>query len=205
MTVMEDPPPRGIALRAFTGAGFRFDPGSLCLELLATSGSSVLGYQDTLLTPADLAAWAAQSRLAPTPGLEITELDVVLARQFRDALHRMATTWIDEKRPRPEDLDLINQAANHQPLTPAIGQNGERRWQGSTNGPQLLATIAHDAISLLTGSRARHIRRCAAEHCGLIYVDISRPGNRRWCSMERCGNLHKVRMSRARKSSPMST
>jgi predicted RNA-binding Zn ribbon-like protein len=200
ISIMDDPRTRGIVLRAFTGAGFRFDPGSLCLELLATSGSSALGFQDTLLTPADLAAWTAQSRLAPTPALEISELDVVLARQFRDALHRMATARIDEERPRPEDLDLINRAANHLPLTPAIGQDGERRWQGSTNGPQLLATIAHDAVNLLTGSLARHLRRCAAEHCGLIYVDISRPGNRRWCSMERCGNLHKVRMSRARKS-----
>ncbi|MEE1805114.1 CGNR zinc finger domain-containing protein, partial [Streptomyces sp. BE133] len=28
--------------------------------------------------------------------------------------------------------------------------------------------------------------------------DTSRPGRRRWCAMERCGNLHKVRAHRAR-------
>ena len=39
---------------------------------------------------------------------------------------------------------------------------------------------------------------CAAEDCGLLFVDASRPGQRRWCSMERCGNLAKVRGHRAR-------
>jgi len=39
---------------------------------------------------------------------------------------------------------------------------------------------------------------CGADNCALIYLDTSRPGNRRWCSMERCGNRAKVRGHRSR-------
>jgi predicted RNA-binding Zn ribbon-like protein len=39
---------------------------------------------------------------------------------------------------------------------------------------------------------------CGADNCYLIYLDTSRPGNRRWCSMERCGNRAKVRGHRSR-------
>jgi predicted RNA-binding Zn ribbon-like protein len=41
---------------------------------------------------------------------------------------------------------------------------------------------------------------CAGERCHLIYADTSRPGRRRWCSMEHCGNRHKVRALRARRA-----
>ena len=34
----------------------------------------------------------------------------------------------------------------------------------------------------------------------LLFVDQSRPGSRRWCSMQRCGNLAKVRSYRDRES-----
>jgi predicted RNA-binding Zn ribbon-like protein len=31
-----------------------------------------------------------------------------------------------------------------------------------------------------------------------MFYDTSRPGNRRWCSMQRCGNRHKVGNYRTR-------
>jgi predicted RNA-binding Zn ribbon-like protein len=60
-----------------------------------------------------------------------------------------------------------------------------------------LSTLARDAIYLFTGPLAERIRVCAADDCGLLFVDQSRPGGRRWCSMQRCGNLAKVRKHRA--------
>lgn len=63
-----------------------------------------------------------------------------------------------------------------------------------------MATVARDAVELLTGPFVHRIRTCAAVDCHLVYVDTSRPGRRRWCSMEHCGNRHKVRALRARHS-----
>ena len=59
-----------------------------------------------------------------------------------------------------------------------------------------LSSIARDAIDLLAGPLGHRIRVCAAEDCAFLFVDASRPGTRRWCSMQRCGNLAKIRTHR---------
>ncbi len=43
-----------------------------------------------------------------------------------------------------------------------------------------------DAIDLAREGIER-VRVCAADNCSMIYLDSSRNGSRRWCSMERCG------------------
>jgi predicted RNA-binding Zn ribbon-like protein len=35
------------------------------------------------------------------------------------------------------------------------------------------------------------VRECAGEDCGALFLDTSRPGTRRWCSMDTCGNRAK--------------
>ena len=43
-------------------------------------------------------------------------------------------------------------------------------------------------IDLLAGPQVDKVRECAEETCSILFVDASRPGKRRWCSMNRCGN-----------------
>jgi predicted RNA-binding Zn ribbon-like protein len=57
--------------------------------------------------------------------------------------------------------------------------------------PQALSTLAREMIELLSGPLSGRIRECASDNCPLVFVDSSRPGARRWCAMERCGNRHK--------------
>ncbi len=63
---------------------------------------------------------------------------------------------------------------------------------------QALSTLARDLQALVASPLARRVRVCASDTCGLIFVDASRPGRRRWCSMERCGTIAKTRAHRAR-------
>ncbi|MCU1627780.1 MAG: hypothetical protein JWP64_2729 [Pseudonocardia sp.] len=142
---------------------------------------------------ADLAAWADRSRLTPTPVLEIPQAEVVDARRLRDALLRVVIAHTRSEPPSPDDLEVVNQAAVRPALASAIAPTGKRRWAGTSNGTHLLATVARDAVELSTGPYAHRIRTCAAEDCHLVYGDTSRPGRRRWCSIEHCGNRHKVR------------
>ncbi|WP_051948121.1 CGNR zinc finger domain-containing protein [Streptomyces scabiei] len=200
----------GIRLRSYSGNVFRFDPGALCLELLVTGGPGALTRYEVLHTPDDLVEWADQSRLTPTPlALRVTEDDVAYARGLRDALTRTVVSRVvggglPELGIAPADtvdLDLVNEAAARPPLAPAIGADGARGWAaGTATGVQLLSTVARDAVDLLTGPYAERIRMCAGDRCYLLYVDTSRPGRRRWCSMEHCGNRHKVRAHRVRRS-----
>jgi predicted RNA-binding Zn ribbon-like protein len=63
-----------------------------------------------------------------------------------------------------------------------------------------LAAVARDAVDLLSGPLAGRIRECGADDCALLFVDASRPGRRRWCSMEACGNRAKAAAFRRREA-----
>lgn len=202
--------PSGLLLRHPDGSSFRFDPGALCLELLPTGGPGPLSYFEVLREPADLVRWAEESRLpaglgpgdgpGPGPGaaLVVSPAEVADARALRDALWRLAEGHVDGTPPGPDDLATLNGAAAHPPLTARLTSGGDRVWAPGGTGAGLLSTVARDAVDLFTGAYAHRIRMCGAHGCRLLFVDTSRPGRRRWCSMERCGNRHKVRAHRAR-------
>jgi predicted RNA-binding Zn ribbon-like protein len=63
---------------------------------------------------------------------------------------------------------------------------------------QALSTVARDAVELFGRRGTDRIRSCSADDCELVFYDESRSNNRRWCSMQRCGNRAKVRAHRAR-------
>lgn len=195
---MASGPHPGLTLRSHTGSTYLFDPGALCLELLPTGGPGPYRVYEVLHEPGDLAAWAERSRLAPTPVLEITAAELTTARHFRDTLFAVVQARTRGEPPAAADLEIVNEAAARPPLVPAVTADGTRGWQSPGTGTQLLSTLARDAIELLTGPYAQRIRVCAAADCQLMYVDTSRPGRRRWCSMEHCGNRHKVRAHRSR-------
>lgn len=52
---------------------------------------------------------------------------------------------------------------------------------------------ALDAARLLTSDERERVRQCADAHCGWLFLDTSRNGTRRWCSMQSCGNRNKAR------------
>ena len=73
-------------------------------------------------------------------------------------------------------------------------------WAAPVRATQALSTLAREMIELLSGPLSGRIRECASGDCPLVFVDTSRPGARRWCAMERCGNRHKLRALRARRA-----
>ena len=56
----------------------------------------------------------------------------------------------------------------------------------------LLAAIARSAAELFVRGPGAPVRKCANPECILYFLDTSRTGERRWCSMAACGNRHKV-------------
>ena len=119
-------------------------------------------------------------------------------REVRDALWGIALARAGGTDPDPGDVALVNAAAAEPPLVALIAADGTRAWAPGATGARLLATLARDAVELLTGPHADRVRVCGADNCDLVFADTSRPGRRRWCSMDRCGNRHKVRAHRAR-------
>ena len=67
------------------------------------------------------------------------------------------------------------------------------------NGPLVpLAALARAAAVLVTTVPPGRLRECAADDCVRWFVDSSKGGRRRWCSMATCGNRAKAARYRAR-------
>jgi predicted RNA-binding Zn ribbon-like protein len=96
------------------------------------------------------------------------------------------------------DRQVINAAAAWPPPVPVLAAGDRAGVAGPVTTTQALSALARDAVDLFAGPLAGRIRVCSADDCGLLFVDQSRPGTRRWCSMQRCGNLAKVRRHRSR-------
>jgi predicted RNA-binding Zn ribbon-like protein len=175
---------------------FRF-LGRLSLDFAVTGGDGPYAVFETLHGAGDLARWLAECELA-AGGLAVTAADLAAARRLRRAIWNAADAVVDGGAPAAGDLALINEAAAQPPLVPRIDPTLGRGWD-DPRAEQALSDIARDAIALLSdpAQRAR-LRRCASPDCELIFYDSSRPGRRRWCSTERCGDRMRARAYRER-------
>jgi predicted RNA-binding Zn ribbon-like protein len=63
----------------------------------------------------------------------------------------------------------------------------------------ILAPIAESAADLLTTADFNLVKRCEDESCVRWFSDQTKSHHRRWCSMELCGNRHKVAAYRKRR------
>lgn len=70
-----------------------------------------------------------------------------------------------------------------------------RRW---TDPQQLLQPIAETIADLLAHADFHLIRACEGKGCTLMFLDITKSHQRRWCSMAVCGNRAKAAAHRAR-------
>ncbi|GGQ04237.1 CGNR zinc finger domain-containing protein [Streptosporangium pseudovulgare] len=103
----------------------------------------------------------------------------------------------------PQDaLAVINGFAAAPPPVPVVTPSFQRGWATPVTGAQFLSAVARDAVELFGGPMASRVRVCGGQRCLLIFLDTSRPGARRWCSMDRCGNRSKLRTRRDRAPRP---
>lgn len=175
---------------------FLFIAGRPCLDLAATVGERWRRGFERLRTPPDLGRWLVEAGLAPTPPpVRRPELDS--ARALRDAIYPAAKLAGAGELDR-DDLAQINHWAQRPPPTPQLDRSRQVSWVAERPVEAALAMIARDAIDLISGPFAGRIRECAAADCALLFVDTSRPGRRRWCSMDGCGNRVKTRTYRHR-------
>jgi predicted RNA-binding Zn ribbon-like protein len=174
---------------------FHFLAGRLCLDLVATVGERWRRSFERLREPADLTRWLGDCSLA-LPELPVTPEELEATRELREAVNRIARGRAAGHDAPPGDLAIVNAAAAHPDLVPQLPPG----WRAPLSVSAALSTIARDAIALLSGPQADRIRECARPDCALLFVDASRPGTRRWCSMGGCGNRTKTAAYRRRRA-----
>ena len=179
---------------------FHFLGGRPSLDFVATQGERWRRNFERLREPADLGRWAVEAGLLAEPP-PVTAADLASAQQLREAIYRTAKL-AGEGTPAAADVELINDWAARPALAPRLSAEGAdvELMPGPDPASALLSTLARDAIDLVTGPFAHRVRECGSDTCALLFVDTSRPGRRRWCSMEGCGNRAKTKDYRKRKA-----
>jgi predicted RNA-binding Zn ribbon-like protein len=188
----------------------------LCLEFTNTASARATAApkEHLLHSYADLLAWSVQRQIvtpaaaqrleagaAEHPAAAAEALGEAVA--LREALYRIFTRYADGELPIAADLARLNAtlgtAAAQRRL---VGGEGSFTWQWEEDSDDLaspLWRIAQSAADLLTSPELDRVRECAKEHCNWLFVDRSKNRSRRWCDMQQCGNVAKVRRYRSRK------
>jgi predicted RNA-binding Zn ribbon-like protein len=191
----------GRVLNDTRGGSFRFDAGAICLDFAHTGGEGPYAVFETLHRPADLGEWLAQPPLSAVLSVPVTARELTAAKALRQAIWDAAHDRAARRRIPAATAEIINRAAAAPPLVPQFGAGATTAvWAPPVRATQALSTLAREMIELLSGPAAGRIRECASDNCPLVFVDLSRPGARRWCAMERCGNRNKLRALRSRRA-----
>ena len=162
--------------------------GRISLDLAHTGNQREGKTFERLHTIDDLVRWFQASPLKLS--VEITDDDLFTAYELRDAMWYGANSIRQSGTLDAKHITTLNNIARFPTLTPQLSPGLNKIWGGDISARGALSLIAHDGIELFASGS--EIKQCANPYCPLLFVDGSRPGKRRWCSMERCGNMTKT-------------
>jgi predicted RNA-binding Zn ribbon-like protein len=183
-------------------ADLRIVAGNLALDFVNTSAGARHGPADTewLSSYEDFAAWSRRVGISAEPAVEAAQGAAALAAlarvlACRDDMYEIFLAIADGSAPPDQALRRLQLAylealAHGQLVSEGEGGGYEWRWEpaGSLLAP--LWTVVSAAVELLTHGPVDRIKPC--QGCRFLFVDLSKNGSRRWCSMEDCGKAAKI-------------
>ena len=115
--------------------------------------------------------------------------------ELRTRLERILRTVLAGRSPAADDLDALSREAADAARTALLRtERGRltRRIDAQAAGVATLRwRLVEATIALLTSERLSRLSACPS--CGLFFLDTSKNGSRRWCSMAMCGSAAKAR------------
>lgn len=191
--------------------GFLFVGNHLALDLLNTrlvleeGPKEFLPDSDALvrwlvasgvLTPQKGKALARKWRETPRAAAVLREL-----RAFRERLRAVVLRQEAGSSVGDAFVSEVNSLLKRHPSVVALQRRGERLDREAVFEPEkpdgVWAPIAAATADLLSDAPPTRLRKCEA--CAVHFLDTSRKGSRRWCSMSICGNKIKVAAYQQRK------
>jgi predicted RNA-binding Zn ribbon-like protein len=182
----------------------RFLAGDLALDFLNTRMRVGGEIKDLLQTDEDVSAWLRRAELPVPEGRSRTKPLLRSALLLRENIRKLVEERKAERRGDPSVLnDFLRHAQSHPQLVwKKSGTVIIERVQRRSSPEDILAPIAEAAAVLLATADFTLVKRCEDETCVLWFSDQTKSHRRRWCSMETCGNRHKVAAYRARRREP---
>jgi predicted RNA-binding Zn ribbon-like protein len=187
--------------------------GALCLDLVNTIDPRHKGpgheYLDSYRALVEWSAHAgalsrsAAERLADAGDERPTQAERVRVRavSLREALYELLAPHRSPAN-RADCLAVVSEEIQRAYARAAVTPEGDGyalRFAGDDELDQMLWPIARSALELLPTPDRTRIKECAGDGCGWLFIDRSKAGRRRWCSMESCGNRAKVQRYRERR------
>jgi predicted RNA-binding Zn ribbon-like protein len=139
--------------------------------------------------PDDLLRWMRTTRQLPTNLASAVFAD---AMGLRETIHRCFAATASGHEPAEADLAALNAALAAAPPRQRVRPGGWDVGNPELTTSVLLAPVLWSAADLLVGPQLQRVRQCANPACGWLFLDSSKSGNRRWCSMGACGNRAKA-------------
>jgi predicted RNA-binding Zn ribbon-like protein len=118
----------------------------------------------------------------------------------RDLLYSLFLARLTDRPAAPAELDQLSELADAAYRAGKLrpDDDGRLRWTWDRVG---LTTVRHvavtSAVDLLRELPSERLKQCPGEHCGWFFLDSTKRGNRRWCSMGECGQDAKDERRRA--------
>ena len=187
---------------------FEWIAGHLALDFTNTVTWRRLGLErERLESYADLLTWSGQAGALPTAVLgalrklarerpraaRLAHRDVLRARAD---LHALFVAQAFGERPPTRVLAALNRRSREVMSHLALRPFHDRvtvDWDDAVRFDRPIWPILKAAIDLLSSEECGRLRLCANPDCGWVFLDQSRKGNRRWCSMRECGSRAKAR------------
>jgi predicted RNA-binding Zn ribbon-like protein len=150
---------------------------------------------DELREPEDLLRWAEKAQRLPAALVRRFDCSAALLTEaigVREVIHRCFAATAAGHEPDVADLAALNAALANAPPRTQVRPGG---WEVGAPEPSvslLLAPVLWSAADLLVGRQLPRVRQCSNPACGWLFLDDSKSGNRRWCSMSACGNRAKA-------------
>jgi len=190
--------------------------GTLCLDFANTVEPRNRAEQiDLFQDRDDVLRWGAVAGIVERPGSrrkarasQLSEAEaaqeLARARALREAVYEAASAVARGERPDRPALTAIQAAfAQAMARSELTDEGGEYGWRSSADGVDLvLDAVAKDAVDLLLSPGRARIKECGdgENGCGWLFVDATKSGTRRWCSMAVCGTRAKVTRHRTRRA-----
>ncbi|MGK9185310.1 CGNR zinc finger domain-containing protein [Priestia filamentosa] len=182
--------------------------GATWINLVNTKYISNKQMVDILLNPSRTFQWMEENNLlreSDTLALENEDLLFSLIDELRSLRHFCKVILSDLKQQGKLSLDTIeqlNRLVQQAKVSLTIVPKHEKLKlviEGITVRDHVLYNIVFSIMNTLDTISIDRIRKCEHQDCILYFVDTSKSGKRRWCSMELCGNRQKAAEFYARK------